>query len=152
MAIKRGGWFVENHQVKGRLGDREGSCHFNHLALADWQIADDGVEGNAVTWENLVELLADQFAGSLSPTPSRNGRVKNPRIFGHREIGTKRQFLKDAPDPQFLGKKRRITFPRSAGDDDLPMIRSERAGQHMHQRRFTGTIMPDQPDALASIN
>ena len=65
-----------------------------------------------MTRENLVELLTNQIAGSLSPTPSGNGRVKNPPIFGHREIGTKRQFLKDAPYPQFLGKKRRITFLR----------------------------------------
>ena len=32
------------------------------------------------------------------------------------------------------------------------MIRSERAGQYMHQRRLTGAIMPDQPDALASVD
>ena len=78
--------------------------------------------------------------------------MKDPRIFGHREIRAKRQFLKNTSDPQFLGEKRRITFPRFAGDNDLPIIRGERAGQHMHQRRFAGAVMPDQPDALAGID
>ena len=152
MAVQRRGGFVKNHQMKGRLGDREGAGHFDHLPFANRQIADHGIGSNTVTRKNFVEFTADQFGGPLSPTPSGDARVKDTRIFGHREIRAKRQFLENASNSQFLGEKRRITLPRAAADNDLPVVRSKRARQHMHQRRFAGAVMADQPDALSGVD
>jgi len=41
------------------LGDCEGACHLNHLALANREIANDGIGGNAVAWKDLVEFVTN---------------------------------------------------------------------------------------------
>src|ERR1700730_4529091 len=106
MAVKRGGWFVKNHQMKGRLGDCESARDFDHLTFTNRQVADHRVESNAMTRKNLVEFPADQSAGALPPAPAGDGRMKDAGVFSHRQIRAKRQFLKDTPDPQLLGEKR----------------------------------------------
>ena len=90
VAVKRRGRFVENHQMERSLRNREGAGHFDHLAFADREVADDGIESNAVTGKNFIEFAADQLAGALSPAPSDDARVKDACILGDREIRAKR--------------------------------------------------------------
>ena len=70
MAVKGRGGFVQDHQMQGSFGNREGAGHFDHLPFPDREVADDCIEGDAVTRKNFIEFAIDQSAGSLSPTPS----------------------------------------------------------------------------------
>src|ERR1700733_3614388 len=110
MAVKRRGGFVQDYQMQGSFGNREGAGHLNHLPFPDREIADDSIEGDAVTRKNFIEFAVDQPAGSLSPTPSDDVWMQNAGVLSHRQIRAKRQFLENAPDSQSLCKKRRMTL------------------------------------------
>ena len=134
------------------LGDRERACDFDHLPFAYRQVAYHGIGCNPVPGKDFIEFVTDEPAGPPAPTPSRDGRVKDACILGNRKIGAERQFLEDATDSELLGKDDQVTLPRLSADNDLPAVCDKRARQDMHQRRFAGAVMANQPDALSNVN
>jgi hypothetical protein len=152
MAVKRRGGFVQDYQMQGSFGNREGAGHFDHLPFPDREIADDSIESDAVTRKNFLKFAVDQSAGSLSPTPSGDVWMQDASILSHSQIRAKRQFLENAPDPQFLRKKRRISLLRGVLHGDRPLIGRKRAGKHVHESRLASPIVADKSDAFSAIN
>src|SRR6202011_5579137 len=100
----------KDDEMEGILSDCKRACHFDHLAFADRQVADDGIGSNPVVREDLIELVSNELAGPPPPAPPRDTRMKNTRILGNCKIGAERQFLEDAADPELLRKHHRIAL------------------------------------------
>src|SRR6266436_5189322 len=100
MAVKRRSRFVEDHEMERIFCDRERACHFDHLTFANRQVADDGIGSNPVVREDLVEFVTDELASPPAPAPTRDARVKDARILGNAKIGTERQLLEYAANPE----------------------------------------------------
>ena len=60
------------------------------------------------------------------------------------QIGYEIQLLMDHGDSQVLGVARMVNACRRAVDLDLPAVLGESAGQHVHQRRFPGSVLAEQ--------
>jgi hypothetical protein len=76
--------------------------------------------------------------------------VEDPSIFRDRQIRTQRKLLKNATDAAALSANDIIRLSKVfAGDTYCAAIRPERPGEHMHQRRFAGAVMADEPETFA---
>ena len=73
-----------------------------------------------------------------SPPPSGSGRATAP--------GTRSGCRGSAPAPRHSGLVR-----SSPPTVIVPAVGAERAGEHMHQRRFAGAVVADQAEAFAGV-
>src|SRR5690606_37315862 len=139
-------------EVQRFIRDREGTRHLDHLALTDGQVPDNVGWIDAMAWENLIELGADQRGGALAPAKSLQGRMRDAGILGHCQIGAERQFLENAAYAELLCSRDGIGAFLAAVDGNPASIRSPAASQDVHERRLAGTIMADQSDAGTAID
>jgi hypothetical protein len=68
VGVERRGRLVEDDETQRVVGDREGARHFDHLALADREVAYDVARADAVAGKDLVEPGEDEIAGAAAPT------------------------------------------------------------------------------------
>src|SRR6186997_1229589 len=71
--------------------------------------------------------------------------MENAGVLPHGEIGAEREFLKHAPHAQPAGSGGAIIGNLLAIGADGPGVGPKHARQNMHQRRFSGAVMPNQP-------
>ena len=148
--VERGGGLVQDDELQRLLRHGEGPGHLHHLAARDGEIADDGAGRDAMAGKDLVELARDQRAGLAPPGKAGKGRMHDPQILRHRQIGAERKLLEHAADAVTMGDRRAIArgeIPAVHGD--APAIRGRRAGEDVHQCRFAGAVMADESEAFA---
>ena len=148
--IQRRGRLVEDDQLHLPVADREGARDLDHLPAGDGEVADDGVRVDAVPWKDRVELLQDQRRSLAPPAEAAERGMHDAGVLGDRKVRAQRKLLEYAADPVLAGRDDAVA-PGDVGalDDDMAAVGPERSGQDVHQRRFAGAVVADQPDAAA---
>ena len=114
------------------------------------QIGDLVVGANAVTGEDLVELLADQGAGARLPARAPQAAVHDADVLGDRQVGAEREFLEHAADAAGAALPPTPVGHRLARQRPIvPSLGRQRSGQNVHERRLAGAVVADKPQAFA---
>ncbi len=149
MGIERRCRLIQDDQPDRLIGHRKGTRDFHHLASPDGKVLNQIGRTDSMPREDRVELVDDQPTSLATPIEARQARMKDARVLRDRQIGTKREFLEDAANPQPLGLSGRIASLLLTGKDHAPAIGNRGPRQDMHQRRFAGPVVADKPEALA---
>ena len=73
-------------------------------------------------------------------------------IAGHRQVGKEIQLLEDDADAELPGLQGIADDHRFAAQDERPAVRLIDAGQHLHDRRLAGAVLPHDGVDLAGGN
>ena len=148
--VERGGGLVQDDEPERLVGDREGAGDLDHLAQADRQLAHRLVEVDAVAGKDLVEHAADQRRRPSPPAEAPERRVHQAEILDHRQVGAEREFLEYAADAPRIGDAHVVAAGEIRPVDlDRALVRRQRAGEDVHQRRLAGAVVPDEAQDLA---
>ena len=79
--VKGGCGFIKHHKFQRFGRDGESTRDFGHLTFADRQVCDFIVGRNAVSGEDFIELLRDEFAGFGFPAPALDGAMGDAGVF-----------------------------------------------------------------------
>ncbi len=148
-----------------RLGGAEGRVRLVHdddlglllqrprdldeLPLRDGETADFGV-GIEIDAHLGQDALRRRHHLALVEQSRSAGRLAiGEDIGGHREVGKEIQLLEDDADAELPGLQGIADDHRFATQDERPAIRLVDAGQHLHDRRLAGAVLPDDGVDLA---
>ena len=149
MVGKRCRRLIEDHHFGGK---HQRPCDFDHLLLGDRKIAYHVLRAERALQpiENfstlpVQSLPIDQVAPLL-------GQASQEDVFGHRHFRHQRLLLVNQDDAALLGALGVIENLLFALEQDLTAIGFVLAGQHFHQRGFTGTVLAEQGMNLTCPN
>ncbi len=122
-----------------RLGD------FDHLLRGDSQVRHLGarVELEVQATQQLARLLVNLlFVKHKGQAQTR--LAANEDVLGNGQVGHQVEFLMDHADAQVLGGPGVVDLDLFASDQDPARVLRVNAGEDLHQRRFSGAVLPDQ--------
>ena len=138
---------LEGRQGGGRLIEddhaarlREGLEDFNHLPLADAQIADRFVERYG---EFAARTANEFFRLPAKPTPvepAGHSQTGQDHVLQHREVGRQRGLLRDQAQTGAQGGARAGKLHRLAIEPDLAGIGRDMSGDHPRKRGFASSV------------
>jgi hypothetical protein len=140
VVVERGGRLVEDQQPD-LLAQRLRDLHELLLADADVEHRRHGVLPQPDPFQQLGGLVVgavpvDEPAGGLL--------VAQEDVLGDRELAAQRQLLVDDHDPALLAVANARERARLTLEDDLALVGAVRVdpGEHLHQRRLAGAVLP----------
>ncbi len=143
---QRGRRLVEDH----RLGiDGQGAGNLDHLLVGDGQVADDGLRR-----ERAFQAFQDRGTARVQRLPvdapeTQGWQLSEIDVFGHRQFIGKAQFLMNEHHALALGVERRGHHRSHLFDEDLALVGLVYPAEHLHQGRFSGTVLAQQGVNLA---
>ena len=160
LPVERRRRLVQDHQFQRLRAGREGTRHFDQLALADRQLARHVVCTQAVPRKDHVERRHQLRAGARPPRPFGGLRLRDAHVLGQRQVVAQRQLLEhatQAPAPRFAHRPAGADAAAfglgtgASGNAQLATVRRQGTAQDVDERGLAGPVVTDQPDAFAAL-
>ena len=144
-----GGGLVEDEQSCVFMG--QSLCDFDHLLLRDRQRLDDGLRIE-IQMQLVEQRLRHGVLLCLVDEQALHGLAADIDVFRHGQVLHEVQLLVDDADAERLRVARAVDLDMLSKKFDRAAVARVDAGQHLHERRFTGTVFADQRHDLALAN